>query len=153
MVDYPSPIITRSNDLHELDVIGPHYLKGDGQFYSVNIIDTYDRRGSVQPNRRKNRITILSRLFSSWHTLGIPLCLQMNNLLPCRGSNHYPHSFGIIVRLCLHLGIQLIFIPIQESWCNGIIEHFKYVFDQMFFRSQYFKDFPDLYEQSKVFEQ
>jgi putative transposase len=155
-VDYPSPIITRSNDLHQLDVldvIGPRYLKGDGRFYSINIIDAYDRRGSVHPNRRKNRIAIMSGLLSSWHTLGIPLCLQMDNLLPCRGSNYYPHSFGIIVRLCLHLGIQPIFIPLQEPWRNGIIEHFQCVFDQMFFRSQYFKDFPDLYEQAKVFEQ
>lgn len=152
-VDYPSPKVTRSNNLHQLDVIGLRYLKGDGRFYSINIIYAYDRRGSVNPNRRKNRIAILSGLLSSLHTLGIPLFLQIDNLLPCRGSNHYPHSFGIIVRLCLYSGIQPIFIPLREPWRNGIVEHFQYDYDQMFFRSQYFNDFPDLYEKSKVFEQ
>jgi len=33
-VDYPSPIVTRSNDLHQLDVVAPRYLKTDGCFYS-----------------------------------------------------------------------------------------------------------------------
>lgn len=77
----------------------------------------------------------------------------MDNLLPCRGSNHYPHSFGIIVQLCLYLGIQPTFIPLREPWRNGIIEHFQYVFDQMFLRSQYFKDFLELNEKAKAFEQ
>ena len=64
--------------------------------------------------------------------------LQMDNLLPLRGSNRYPHSFGLVIRLCLELGIQPIFVPIGEPWRNGIVEHFQNVFDKMFFRAQYF---------------
>jgi len=51
------------------------------------------------------------------------------------------------------LGIQPIFIPIREPWRNGIIERFQYDFDRIFFRSQYFNDFLDLYEKSRFFEQ
>ena len=85
--------------------------------------------------------------------LGIPYYLQMDNLLCCRGSNQYPHSFGIIIRLCLYLGIQPIFIPIREPWRNGIIEHFQLNFDQRFFRSQPFADFNDLFQKAREFEQ
>ena len=152
-VDYPSPTVTRSNDLHQLDVIGPRYLKRDGRFYSINVIDAYDRRAVVYPHRRKNSIAISGSLLYCWHTLGIPLFLQVDNFLPLRGSNRYPHSFGILIRLCLYLGIQPIFIPIREPWRNGIIERFQYEFDRMFFRSQYFNDFLDLYEKSRFFEQ
>jgi transposase len=152
-IDYPSPVITRSNDLHQLDVMGPRYLKTDGHFYSVNVIDAYDRRSVVYPHRRKNSIAILGGLLYCWPTLGIPLFLQVDNFLPLRGSNRYPHCFGIIIRFCLYLGIQPIFIPIREPWRNGIIERFQYEFDRMFFRSQYFNDFLDLYEKSKFFEQ
>lgn len=108
---YPSLCVTQSNDLHQMDVIGPRYLKGYGRFYSINIIDAFDRRGTIC---RKNRMAIVSGLIHCWHMLGIPSYLQMDNLLCSRGSNRYPHSLGIIIRLCLYLGIEPIFIPIRE---------------------------------------
>jgi len=151
-VDYPSLEITKSNHLHQFDVVGPQYLKTDGRFYSANIIDAYDRRCSVNPTRRQTRIDITGALIRSWQTLGIPVYLQMDNILPARGSNRYPHSFGLVIRLCLKLGIQPLFIPIKEPWRNGIIERFQDVFDKMFFRAQFFKSFAHLFQQSRGFE-
>ena len=151
-VNYPSLAITHSNYLHQLDVVGPRYLKEDGRFYSTNIIDAYDRRNSINPDRRQNRMAITKALICSWKTLGIPLYEQMDNQLPMRGSNQYPHSFGLVIRLCLSLGIQPLFIPLREPWRNGIIEHFQNVFDKTFFRTQYFKDFDHLYKKAKEFE-
>lgn len=92
-VNYPSLAISRSNYLHQLDVVGPRYLKEDGRFYSINIIDAYDRRNSINPDRRQNRMAIIKALICSWHTLGIPCYLQMDNQLAMRGSNHYPPLF------------------------------------------------------------
>ena len=151
-VDYPSLEIIESNYVHQFDVVGPRYLKTDGRFYSVNFIDAYDRRCSVSPKRRQTRIDIAQALIRSWQTLGMPRYLQMDNTLPSRGSNRYPHSFGLVIRLCLHLGIQPIFIPIREPWRNGIIEHFQNVFDKTFFRTQYFENFSYLVEQAWEFE-
>ena len=151
-VSYPSLLITHSNYVHQIDIVGPRYLKEDGRFYSVNIIDAFDRRNSTNPERRQNRIAVTKGLISSWKTIGIPLYEQMDNKLPMRGSNQYPHSFGLVIRLCLYLGIQPLFIPLAEPWRNGIIEHFQNVFDKMFFRTQYFKDFDHLYKQAKEFE-
>lgn len=151
-VDYPSLEIIHSNYLHQFDVVGPRYLKTDGRFYSANIIDAYDRRCSVNPIRRQTKVDIANALIRSWQTLGIPLYLQMDNKLPARGSNRYPHSFGLVIRLCLKLGIQPIFIPIKEPWRNGIIERFQDVFDKMFFRAQYFKNFLHLLQQARCFE-
>jgi len=151
-VSYPSLVITHSNYVHQIDIVGPRYLKEDGRFYSINIIDAFDRRNSINPERRQNRIAVTKGLVSSWQTLGIPLYEQMDNKLPMRGSNQYPHSFGLVIRLCLSLGIQPLFIPLAEPWRNGIIEHFQNVFDKMFFRTQYFKDFDHLYRRPKDFE-
>ena len=151
-VDYPSLEIKESNYLHQFDVVGPRYLKTDGRFYSVNFIDAYDRRCSVNPKRRQTRIDIAQALIRSWQTLGIPVYLQLDNKLPMRGSNRYPHSFGLVIRLCLYLGIQPLFIPIKEPWRNGIIERFQNVFDKMFFRAQYFESFSYLVQQAWEFE-
>lgn len=150
--DYPELEITESNFLHEFDSIGPRYLKTDGRFYSANIIDAFDRRTSVNPARRQTKEDILNALIRSLQTLGIPKYLQMDNKLPTRGSNRHPHSFGVVIRLCLTLGIQPVFIPLKEPWRNGIIEKFQDVFDKTFFRKQFFKDFAHLVDQAKGFE-
>ena len=151
-VSYPALKVTKSNYLHEFDMLGPRYLKNDGRFYSANIIDAYDRRCSVNPIRRQTKIDIINTLIHCWQTLGMPAYLQMDNKLPARGSNRYPRSFGLVIRLCLKLGVQPIFIPIKEPWRNGIIERFQDVFDKSFFRTQHFKSFAHLLQQAKAFE-
>jgi len=150
-VEYPAIVATSSNYLHQFDVVGPRYLK-TGRFYSANIIDACDRRASVNPVLRQTKQDITGALVLCFKTLGIPKYLQLDNKLPARGSNRYPHSFGLVIRLCLYLGIQPVFIPIKEPWRNGIVEHFNNVFDKSFFRSQFFKSFSHLYNEAKVFE-
>ena len=103
-------------------------------------------------NGEKNRIAVTKALINCWQTLGIPSYLQMDNILTARGSNRYPHSFGLVIRLCLTLGIQPLFIPLNEPWRNGIIEHFQNVFDKMLFRSQVFQGFSHFCEEAKIFE-
>lgn len=151
-VDYPAPVVTKSNDLHQLDALGPRYLKDDGRFYSINIIDAYDRRCNVNPMRRKSKTDVTASLIRCWQILGIPCYLQMDNTLAAQGSHLYPHSFGVVIRLCLELGIQPVFIPIKEPWRNGIIERFQDIFDKMFFRAQFFPSFTKVVQQARCFE-
>jgi len=151
-VDYPGLEPTHSNFSHQFDPIGPRYLKSDGRFYSANIIDAYDRRCNINPMRAKTRKDLTEALIRSWQTLGIPTYLQMDNMLQTQGSHRHPHSFGLVIRLCLYLGIQPVFIPIKEPWRNGIVERFNDDFDKMFFRAQFFKNFAYLRQQAKGFE-
>jgi len=152
-VDYPALKPTHSNYLHQFDNVGPRYLKDDGRFYSANIIDAFDRRCCINPIRRQLKTDVTDSLIRSWKKLGVPIYLQLDNKLPMRGSNRYPHSFGLVIRLCLYLGIQPVFIPIKEPWRNGIIERFQDVFDKSFFRSQLFPSFSYLVQQARGFEE
>ncbi len=152
-VDYPAIVPTYSNYLHQFDTVGPRYLKEDGRFYSANVIDAYDRRCCINPVRRQHKTDTTDSLTRSWKKLGIPIYLQMDNKLPMRGSNRYPHSFGLVIRLCLYLGIQPVFIPLKEPWRNGIIERFQDVFDKSFFRTQFFPKFSYLLQQAMGFEE
>lgn len=124
---------------HQMDLVGPRWIKGDGRFYSVNILDTCSRTCSAVPVRTK-----ASFLAGFRTTHGMPDALQMDNELAFRGSNRYPRSFGIVVRFALALGIAPVFIPVGEPWRNGIIERFNYTWDRRFFRSQLFADYDHL---------
>jgi hypothetical protein len=85
--------------------------------------------------------------------MGLPDFLQIDNELSFRGSNRYPRSLGIVLRLCLHFGIQPVFIPVGEPWRDGVIEHFNDTYDKKFFRRQWFSSYAMLKRQSKNFQQ
>lgn len=136
---------------HQMDLVGPRWIKGDGRFYSVNIIDTCSRTCLAVPVRTKASQGIAEVLATFWATHGMADALQMDNELAFRGSNRYPRSFGTIVRFALALGIAPVFIPVAEPWRNGIIERFNHTYEKRFFRSQTFTVFDHLSQASHHF--
>ena len=113
-------------------------------------IDTH--RVKLNPSRRKDDESMAEGLIQTWKKLGLSDFLQMDNELSFRGSNRYPHSLGLVLRLCLLLGIQPVFIPQGEPWRNGEIESFQDTFDKAFFRSQRFLSFKELCDEAPRFE-
>ena len=136
-----------------MDLVGPRYIKGDGRFYSMNVIDLYSHRVFIESSRTKEDDNIANGLLRCWKSMGLPDFLQIDNELSFRGSNRYPRSLGIVLRLCLHFGIQPVFIPVREPWRDGIIEHFNDTYDKKFFRRQWFSSYAMLKRQSKNFQQ
>jgi len=149
---YPKMKALYANSLHQADLVGPRYIKGDGRFYSLNVMDIATHRIKLNPCRRKADENIAEGLINTWRKLGMPDFLQVDNELSFRGSNRYPHSLGLVLRLCLLLRIQTIFIPQAEPWRNAEIESFQDIFDKNFFRVQKFSSFHDLCLEAPNFE-
>ena len=151
---YPQMEARTPNILHQLDLVGPRYIgKGkDNKFFSFNLIDIFSNVAKIKPYKGKRGVFVIDFLVCAWQTLGIPKYLQFDNELSFRGSNKYPRTFGDVIKLCLYLGVEPIFIPEAEPWRQGVIEKFNNVYDKMFFRAQIFKDFNHLSKESLVFE-
>jgi hypothetical protein len=115
-------------------------------------MDIFSHRVHIESQRTKQDRNIAASLMRSWKTLGPPDFLQMDNELSFHGSNKYPRSFGYVIRLCLHFGIQPVFVPIKEPWRNGTIEKFNDTYNRKFFRRQWFSSYLQLKRQSKNFQ-
>ena len=135
-----------------MDLVGPRYIKGDGKFYSLNVMDLYSHQVYLESQRTKGDDQVASSLLKCWKVLGLPDFIQFDNELSFRGSNRYPRSFGLVLRLCLHCGVQPVFIPIGEPWRNGVVEHFNATYNRKFFRRQWFPSYATLKRQSKYFQ-
>ena len=109
--NYPALKADQSNFMHQFDAVGPRYLKTDGRFYSANAIDAYDRRCCINPVRRQTKSDILASLIRCWRVLGIPEYLQMDNKLPMRGSNRYPHYLALLSACVFILAYSLYLYP------------------------------------------
>ncbi len=132
--------------------MGPRYIKGDGRFYSFNLMDVYSHQVYIEAQRTKGDKQVASSLLRSWKAIGVPDFLQLDNELSFRGSNKYPRSPGLIIRLCLHFGVNPVFIPVKEPWRNGVIEKFNDTYNKKFFRQQWFPSYVTLKYQSKNFQ-
>jgi hypothetical protein len=151
---YPSIEVNAPCVLHQLDIIGPRYL-GRGKankFFSINLIDAFSNVVKIKPCQSKRDIFVTEFLVSAWQKLGIPKYLQVDNELSFKGSNRHLQTFGNVIKLCLYLGVEIIFIPEAEPWRQGVVEKFNDVFDKIFFRSQIFEDFNHLSRESVIFE-
>ena len=150
---YPKMLVTAPGVLQQLDLVGPRYLSGGVRFYGSHLIDTFSNAVALEVIHTKQAEAICSALIEQFRRLGVPLYLQLDNELAFKGSNKYPRSFGLVVRLCLQLGVEIIFIPEGEPWRNGIIERFNDTYDKSFFRRQRFPNLDVLRDEVRIFEQ
>ena len=151
-VPYPGLPSGRPNQTHQADLVGPRFLRGPIRFYSQNVIDISTNRSAVEPLLGKGSQNIINGFWAIWLRLGIPENLQVDNALSYYGSHRYPRGMGALIRLCLHLGIQLWFIPIAEPWRNGVIEKFNDHYEQKFLNKIAMASFDELVTGSLAFE-
>lgn len=115
-------------------------------------MDLFSHQVYIESQRTKQDRQIASSLLRCWKTIGLPDFIQFDNELSFRGSNRHPRSPGLVIRLCLHFGVQPVFIPIAEPWRNGVIEKFNDTYNKKFFRRQWFLSYVSLKRQSKNFQ-
>lgn len=153
-VPYPAPEAIRPNAVHQADFIGPRFLNNGTdkrRFYVLNCVDIATGRCAVQA-LTDGKSTTDAALWRIWRRLGLPKYLQVDNEMTFAGSPNSPRSLGPLVRLCLPLGVEPVFIPVREPWRNGVIEKFQGFWDQRVWQKQALPDVAALYKANEQFE-
>lgn len=115
-------------------------------------MDIFSHQVYIESQRTKEDRQVASSLLRCWKAIGPPDFLLLDNELSFRGSNKYPRSPGLVIRLCLYFDVQPVFIPIREPWRIGVIEKFNDTYNKKFFRRQWFNSYSHLKRQSKNFQ-
>lgn len=91
--------------IHQSDFVGPCYLTGPVRFYSLHPVDLSTGRCAVEPLAQR----------AGQHTVDCGLCgpawefpkpQQVDNEMVFYGSPAHPRGMGVLIRLCLPLGIE-----------------------------------------------
>jgi IS30 family transposase len=143
---YPDLPCKAVNDVQELDFKGPFYLKDRShKYYLVALRDKLSKKTALRALANKSMDAILDFLVAAWQKMGCPKRLKMDNCLDFRGSNLYPRSPSKLVRVCLDLSVQPVFIPLREPWRNGVVENLNGLLGRFLFRTQTFETEKQLY--------
>ena len=116
---YPALSAERPNQVHQLDYIGPRYLRAPSRFWSLNTLDLATARCAAEPVLSRAGQATVDALWATWQRLGLPAHVQADNEMLFYGSPTHPRGMGLLTRLCLGQGIEPWFIPVRESWATG----------------------------------
>lgn len=138
---YPGPKAKDSNQVHQLDFVGPRYLEGQStKFYYLVLKDRFDQAAYIQVFTNRRAQTVVEGLVQAWKVLGVPKIVQMDNGWEFRGSARWPRSLGKVIRLGLLLKVEILFIPEGKPCYNGSVENLNGMLDRLFVKPQRFKD-------------
>ena len=132
--EYPGPQARASNELHEVDLVGPIYLKGRSHRYYIWVgKDAYDGAVCLRLAESRRMNEVLWFLGECWKDLGIPEQVQFDNARELAGWGSAARTLSRVIRLCLRFGASPVFIPAGEPQFNGSVENFNGWFQEPLF--------------------
>ena len=135
---YPKPQANASNQLHEVDGVGPIYLKGNRQRYYIFVCkDVYDGAVCLRIYRSRKMEVILDFLGECWKSLGLPEQMQFDNAREVTGWGPAARYLSRVLRLCLRFGVEPLLIPPGRPQHNGSVENFNGWFQPRLFQRHY----------------
>ncbi len=135
---YPAPQAHVSNQVHQVDLVGPIYLKGRSQRYYILVCkDIFDGAVYLKLSPSRKMDEILTFLGECWKTLGRPAQLQFDNAREMAGWGRAARYLSRVIRLCLRFGVEPVFIPPGQPQYNGSVENFNGWFQPLLFQRHF----------------
>jgi putative transposase len=136
--EYPGPQARASNQLHQVDLVGPVYLKGRSHRYYIWVgKDVFDGAVCLRLASSRRMDEVLGFLGECWKDLGRPAQVQFDNARELCGWGAAARYLSRVIRLCLRLGVEPVFIPPAMPEHNGSVENFNGWFQPRRFRRRF----------------
>lgn len=136
--EYPGPQARASNQLHEVDLVGPVYLKGSRRRYYIWVgKDAFDGAVCLRLAGSRRMDEVLGFLGECWKDLGLPAQVQLDNARELSGWGPAARHLSRVIRLGLRFGVAPVFIPKAEPQFNGGVENFNGWFQPRLFDRRY----------------
>lgn len=126
----PHPSATYPNAVHATDII-TRWLEGGTLVQSFTTVDHFSNAAYATIAAEKSTAAARAHLLDTWQKLGVPVLAQFDNESVFSGGPH-PQVLSATVRLCLYLGIEVLFTPIGEADYNWQIETFNHLWATQF---------------------
>ena len=115
------------------------FLEDGPKVYAFHTLNLRTRACAQMIATDKRTTSVQDHVLEAWKTLGIPDFLQLDNDAAFCGGYKVPRVVGQFVRLCLYVGIELIFLPVAEPERNGTVEQLNRLWSCAFFNKRRFR--------------
>jgi transposase InsO family protein len=87
--------------------------------------DIFDQSIYIEFVDSRKMDLVLDFLVHAWQHLGLPEQVQFDNAREFCGFGHVARFLSRVIRLCLRLAVEPVFIPKGKPQCNGSVENFN----------------------------
>jgi transposase InsO family protein len=135
---WPGPQARASNELHEVDLVGPIYLQGRRHRYYIWVCkDAFDGAVCLRLANSRRMDEVLWFLGECWKDLGRPDQVQFDNARELAGWGQSAWALSRVIRLCLRYGVSPVLIPEREPQLGGSVENFNGWFQDPLFQRHF----------------
>ncbi len=142
----PAPYVAYATDWTE------RYLTGGDKLYAFHTLDLQTRACQHSLSADKSGASVRTHALTTWECLGIPDFLRLDNDAAFNGGYKVPRVMGQFVRLCLYVGIELIFIPVGEAKRNGEVESLNGLWGRASYDRQRFRSLAAALRSEPIFQ-
>jgi len=150
--DYPWPKAEGPNALHQVDFVSRRIGGSGERFYGCHLLDLVRHWPYLRIITTKSAKQVAQVLVSAWQEVGLPTAVQIDNDIVWNGGGRGQRVLSTIVRLCLAVGVEVIFIPPYTPKANGSIESFNDLWNTNFWRRIEFSDVAHVQTELPLFE-
>lgn len=147
---YPGIAAWGNNVLHATDII-VRYVYGGEAINNFHTFDHYSHAAHLSQHADKTSTTACVHLLETWADLGLPLFAQFDNEDCFKGGHTHPRVLGHVVRLCLFVGIEVLFIPDYEGKRNYGVEGFHSLWCSGFWAREEFHNLTHVRREAPTF--
>ena len=126
----PHPQATYPDAVHATDII-TRWMTGGEVVQTFNTVDIYSNDAYSTSHATNTAAAACEHVLQTWQQFGVPDVAQFDNESAFSGGNH-PWGLGKVVRLCLYMGIDVLFIPLGEADDHSPVETFNHLWAQRF---------------------
>ena len=138
------------NAIQATDIITRH-LRGGQVVQNFHTFDLSSHAVHLTQASDKRSTTACRHLLETWADLGLPRLAQFDNEDSFRGGHTHALVLGAVVRLCLYVGVEPLFIPFYEAKRNHWVEGFHGLWVRAFWSKYQFRDLAHVQRQVRWF--
>lgn len=147
---YPEPHFAPETGLHLMDWTA-RYIEGGQKVFAFPTLDAQTRGLTETMRPNKTVVSVIEPALEVWQRLGLPDFLQLDNDSAFTGGEKTPRRVSTFVRLCLYVGIELIFIPPAEPKRNALVEALHGLWAASFWERNHFRSFAEVLRKGRKF--
>jgi transposase len=112
-------------ELDSFDIVEGLVIKGGPHIEVLNGVSLHGGLSTSWVNAGCTSKFTVQKLLEHWREHGFPDYAQFDNDTIFQGAHQWPDSFGRVTRICLQLGVTVVFAPPRETGFQASIESYN----------------------------
>lgn len=122
---YLPPVSRGKVEVDSFDIVEGLVIQGGIGVEVLNAISLHGGLAASWPKARITAKTVVNALVEHWRRFGLPGYAQFDNGTVFQGPHAHPNTIGRVTRVCLSLGVTVVFAPPRETGFQASIESYN----------------------------